>query len=447
MSKKPVPTGKADSLRLEILSLARDYFAAQMPRRFVPGETYIPASGKVLDGADLENLLEASLDLWLTTGRFARQFEEKLKSFTGMKHVCLTTSGSSANLLAVSALTSPTLKDKGLVPGTEILTVAAGFPTTVSPIIQKGCLPVFVDVDLATANVDVDRLGEAVTPRTGAIVLAHTLGNPFEAMKVAQIAADYNLYLIEDCCDALGARFEGRPVGSFGDLATLSFYPAHQITTGEGGAVLTNQEALASLTACFRDWGRDCWCEPGADNTCGKRFDRSMGTLPEGYDHKYIYSHLGYNLKMTDMQAAIGVTQLSKAAAFITKRRENHGAMRAAFKAEKLDEHFILPVKTPGAEPSWFGFLLTLRDGSPLCREAVVRYLEAHQVGTRLLFGGNLTRQPAFAGVDYRVHRSLKVTDKVMRDSFWVGIWPGIEAPMRGYMIEVFKNMIRELVK
>ncbi len=430
-----------------VLDSCRQYFAGRPAVRFVPGETYIPVTGKVLDAEDLVHLVDASLDLWLTAGRYASELEQRIAGYFGLKHASLTNSGSSANLLAFSALTSPKLNVRRIAPGSEVLTVAAGFPTTVAPIIQNGCVPVFVDVDLATANVDASRLAAAVTPKTRAIMLAHTLGNPFDLRAVTEIAKAHKLHLIEDCCDALGASFDGRKVGTFGDVATLSFYPAHHITMGEGGAVLTNRVSTNKLINSFRDWGRDCWCDPGKDNTCGQRFDWKLGELPRGYDHKYIYSHVGYNLKVTDMQAAVGLSQFAKLDTFVARRRENFAAYREAFVAERLDEHFLLPQATPGGDPSWFGFLVTIRDGSPLKRLDVVRYLEEHRIGTRQLFAGNLTRQPALKSVEFRVAGSLANTDKIMNDSFWIGVWPGIGAAERSYVIETFRNMIRDLIR
>jgi len=435
------------SLRKEILELGGEFFEAQFSNKksFTPGETYIPCSGKVMDAQDLEFLLDASLDMWLTTGRYAKQFEEGLAKRFGLRNCRLTVSGSSANLLAFTALTSWKLKKHRITPGSEVITVAAGFPTTVAPIIQNQCIPVFVDVDLETGNVNVERLCQAVGPKTRAIMLAHTLGNPFDLAAVMAVAKQHNLYLIEDCCDALGARYEGKHVGTFGDLATLSFYPAHHITTGEGGAVLTNRNLFATLAESFRDWGRDCWCPPGESNTCGKRFDWQLGDLPLGYDHKYIYTHLGYNMKVTDMQAALGVGQLQKLDSFIDQRRKNFKHLFEAFQIKGLEEHFILPKATERSDPSWFGFLLTIRDGSPLRRVDVVRMLEERKVGTRLLFAGNLIKQPAFHDVDYRVVGSLDNTNKITNDSFWIGVWPGIGDAERDYMVSTFVDVVREL--
>ena len=385
--------------RLPTLDSARNWFENQGKRIFIPGKTYLPPSGKVVDANDLVALLDSSMDMWLTTGRYALRFKDLLAARFAVTSAHLTVSGSAANLLAVTSLTSPSLGKRGLKPGDEVITLACGFPTTVAPIVQNKLVPVFVDVDLQTANVRVDRLEAAITPRTRAIIIAHTLGNPFDLAAVVSLAQKHHLYLIEDCCDALGATFDGRSVGSFADMGTVSFYPAHHITTGEGGAVMTSNEELARLIDSFRDWGRACWCEPGCDNTCRSRFSWKLGDLPEGYDHKYIYNHLGYNMKMTDMQAALGVSQLEKVETFIAARRKNHAFLAALFNTHGLDEHFIVQQATPGADPSWFGFLVTIRDGSFLSRNDVVQYLEEHKIGTRLLFAGNITKQPAFKDV------------------------------------------------
>lgn len=446
-TSKSLPGNDAEVTRSDVLDVATRYFDQQEKSAFVPGKSYIPASGKMVDSTDLVNLLDASLDMWLTAGRYAQEFETKLAERAGLRYSRLTVSGSAANLLAFTALTSPKLHERRIQPGSEVVTVAAGFPTTVAPIVQNNCVPVFVDVDLATHNVDVARLAEAIGPKTRAIMIAHALGNPFNVRAVTELARANNLYLIEDCCDALGACYEGKSVGSWGDLATLSFYPAHHITTGEGGAVLSNRRSLMTLVESFRDWGRDCWCPPGKDNTCEKRFDRQLGTLPLGYDHKYTYSHLGYNLKMSDMQAAIGVSQLAKLDGFIARRRENFDGLSKAFREEGLEEHFILPEATQNSEPSWFGYLLTIRDGSPLQRIDLIRQLEERRIGTRLLFGGNLTRQPAFKDVAYRVVGALTHTDKIMRDSFWIGVWPGIGLEQRSYMVETLVDIIKGLLK
>jgi len=433
--------------REEVLRACKAYFENRPQPAFNPGETYIPAAGKVLDADDLVHLVDASLDMWLTAGRYAVDFEAQLANRFGGGHARLTVSGSAANLLAFSALTSPKLETRRILPGSEVLTVAAGFPTTVAPIVQNGCVPVFVDIDLETYNVNVEQLAAAVTSRTRAIMLAHTLGNPFNLPCVASLAKEYDLYLIEDCCDAFGATYDGRSVGTWGDFATLSFYPAHHITMGEGGAVIMQTNSNARILESFRDWGRDCRCAPGQDNTCGKRFSWQLGDLPFGYDHKYIYTHLGYNLKVTDMQAAVGLSQLAKLDTFVAKRRENFSALTQAFLAEGLDEHFILPKATLRSDPSWFGYMLTIRDGSPIKRRDAVAFLEERKIGSRQLFAGNLTRQPAFVGVEYRVAVPLTNADKVMNDSFWIGLWPGITPQHRGYMVDTFKQMIQVLEK
>lgn len=423
--------------RDEIVAASKDYFEKQLEHNeFVAGETYIPPTGKVLDGDDCASLIDASLDMWLTAGRYADEFEEALAVKFGRKLSKLTVSGSAANLLAFATLTSWKLGDRRLKPGDEVITVAAGFPTTVAPIIQNGCIPVFVDIELATHNVNVDALEAAIGPKTRAIMIAHSLGNPFDAIRIAELSKQHDLYLIEDCCDAFGAKLQGQNIGTFGDIATLSFYPAHHITMGEGGAVLMDNIRHARNCESFRDWGRDCYCKPGQDNTCGKRFDWKLGDLPEGYDHKYTYSHIGYNLKVSDMQAALGVSQLKKLDRFISKRNSNFDGLNTRLKQRGLDEVFHLPEATEGAEPSWFGYLLTLRDDTNLSRRNIISELEDRKVGTRLLFGGNLTKQPAFKNAEWRVEGSLEVTDKVMRDSFWVGVWPGITEEMLDYMVD-----------
>jgi CDP-6-deoxy-D-xylo-4-hexulose-3-dehydrase len=432
-------------LRNTILNLSERYAELKGNGEFKAGETYIPCAGKVIDAADLRLLVDASLDMWLTAGRYAEQFEKALAARFGLAEARLTVSGSAANLLAFTALTSWKLRNKRIEPGSEVLTVAAGFPTTVSPIVQNGCVPVFVDVDLETFNVDVSRLADAVTDKTRAVMLAHTLGNPFNLDAVTELCNRHGLYLVEDCCDAFGATYGGKGVGTFGHMATVSFYPAHHITMGEGGAVLTNRASLMKLAESFRDWGRDCWCAPGMADTCGKRFQHKHGDLPYGYDHKFTFSHIGYNMKATDMQAAIGVSQLAKVDTFIAKRRENFAELTKSFTDEGLDEFFILPKATPKSDPSWFGYLLTLREGLPFTRRDAVEYLDKHKVGTRQLFAGNLVRQPAFKGVNHRVVGDLTNTDRIMNDSFWIGVWPGIGPAERQYMIETFKQMIKDL--
>lgn len=420
---------RAEELREQILALAAEYHAAQWPAQtFVPGVTPVPVSGKVFDGDDLRSLMDASLDFWLTTGRFAAQFEKEFAGFMGVRHCSLVNSGSSANLLALTALTAPELKDRRLVPGDEVITCAAGFPTTVNPILQNQLVPVFLDVHVPTYNMDVTRLEEAIGPRTKAIMVAHTLGNPFDLATVMDVARRRNLWVIEDCCDALGARYQGAGVGTFGDLATVSFYPAHHITMGEGGAVLTSDSRLKRLVESYRDWGRDCWCDPGRDNTCQKRFDWQLGDLPQGYDHKYTYSRIGYNLKLTDMQAAVGLSQLKKLPGFIEARNRNFDALTRLL--APFQDTLVLPEATPGANPSWFGYLLTVREGARRSRNELVQALDAHRIGTRLLFGGNLLRQPAYRDIPHRVAGTLEGADRVMRDTFWVGVYPGLTGEM-----------------
>lgn len=431
--------------RAQIIADARTYFEAQPKPEFRPGHSYIPASGKVMDGEDCASLVDAALDMWLTAGRYAEQFEPKLAEVFGRKLSKLTVSGSAANLLAFSTLTSWKLGKNRIEPGSEVITVAAGFPTTVTPIVQNGCIPVFIDVALETHNVDVAQLEAALSPKTRAVMIAHSLGNPFDVKTVADFCAAHDLYLIEDCCDAFGATVEGKGVGTFGDLATLSFYPAHHITMGEGGAVLMDNMRLARICESFRDWGRDCYCAPGKDNTCGQRFDWQLGDLPQGYDHKYTYSHIGYNLKVSDMQAAVGLSQLNKLEGFIDARRRNFDGLARRIKAAGLEDYFHLPQATPGTDPSWFGYLLTLRDGLPFTRRDIVTRLEDRKIGTRLLFAGNLIRQPAFANVDYRVVGSLERTDKIMNDAFWVGVWPGLTDPHLDYMVACLSEIIAEL--
>jgi CDP-6-deoxy-D-xylo-4-hexulose-3-dehydrase len=435
----------SEEMRAEVIQRAREYFNARPVAPFVPGVTYIPPSGKVMDADDCAHLVDASLDMWLTAGRFAEQFEEELAARFGSRYAKLTVSGSAANLLAFACLTSWKLGDKRIKPGDEVITVAAGFPTTVTPIVQYGCIPVFVDVDIATHNVDVDLLEAAITPRTRAVMIAHSLGNPFDVARVAALCKQHKLYLVEDCCDAFGATVGGKQVGTFGDVATLSFYPAHHITMGEGGAVMMNSPLLAKIAESFRDWGRDCYCKPGCDNTCNKRYGWRLGKLPKGYDHKYTYSHIGYNLKVSDMQAALGVSQLKKLDRFVERRRANFDGLTERLRARGLDQLYHLPEPTRGTTPSWFGYLMTLRDGTGIDRNQLVRTLEERKVGTRMLFAGNLTKQPAFQDVAYRVHGSLENTDKIMTDSFWVGVWPGIDDARMDYMADTLLEVTREL--
>ncbi|MBL0311618.1 MAG: lipopolysaccharide biosynthesis protein RfbH [Holophagaceae bacterium] len=431
----------AEELRSRILELVVEYAAEQWPTRtFEPGASMVPVSGKVFDADDVRHLVDASLDFWLTTGRFARDFELSFAKWWGRKFCLLVNSGSSANLAALTSLTSPHLGDRQLRPGDEVITCAAGFPTTVAPILQNQLVPVFLDVHIPTYNVDVTHLEAAIGPRTKAIMLAHTLGNPFDLDAVMRVAEKHQLWVIEDCCDAVGAEYQGKKVGTFGDLATVSFYPAHHITMGEGGAVLTNSPQLKKLVESFRDWGRDCWCEPGYDNTCRKRFDWQLGDLPQGYDHKYSYSHIGYNLKLTDMQAAVGVSQLKKLPHFLQRRQENYIYLRE--KLGSLQEFLELPEATAHSQPSWFGFPITLRENAPVTRNQLIQHLESNRIGTRLLFGGNLLRQPAFKDVPHRVVGDLHNADRVMNTTFWVGVFPGLEKPQLDYTARAIQTCL-----
>ncbi|MGA2454479.1 MAG: lipopolysaccharide biosynthesis protein RfbH [Solirubrobacteraceae bacterium] len=428
--------------RGEILEKVREHYAATWGDcTFEPGRAPVPVAGRVFDAEELVLLVDAALDFWLTTGRYAHMLERGLARYMGVRHAILTNSGSSANLLAVSALTSPKLGDRRLRPGDEVLTLAAGFPTTVNPIIQNGLVPVFLDVNLRTGNVATDQLGVAVGERTRAVMMAHTLGNPFDLDAVVDLCRRHDLWLIEDNCDALGSTYRGRLTGTFGDLATLSMYPAHHITTGEGGCVFTNKGVLKVLVESFRDWGRDCWCDPGKENTCGKRFGWQLGDLPAGYDHKYTYSHIGYNLKMTDMQAAVGVAQLEKLPRFVAARRENWRRLYDAFAA--YEEHLILPEPTANSDPSWFGFKLVVRKDAPFSRGELVGHLEENGVATRQVFAGNLLRQPAYIDIAHRVVGDLSNTDIVMERAFWIGLYPGISPEMIDYTVDVAERFFK----
>jgi CDP-6-deoxy-D-xylo-4-hexulose-3-dehydrase len=442
-SIKVRPTSRsAEDVRDEIMGLVEEYCdLVHGPKPFVPGQSGVAVSGRVFDSSDVKSLIDSSLEFWLTTGRFNEQFQTDLAKRIGVRYALTVNSGSSANLVAFSALTSPLLRDRQVAPGSEVITAATGFPTTVNPGMMWGMVPVFVDVDIPTYNIIPDLVEEAITPKTKAIMVAHTLGNPFDAQRLAEIAKRHNLWLIEDCCDALGATLNGRHVGTFGEVGTLSFYPAHHITMGEGGAVFTGHPGLRRAMETFRDWGRDCYCDPGKDNTCKRRFGWQLGDLPYGYDHKYIYSHMGYNLKITDMQAAVGVAQLQHLDDFVSARRRNFDRLKRGL--ADLEEFFVLPEATPNSEPSWFGFLLTVREDAPFNRDAIVRHLNDKKIGTRLLFGGNLTRQPYMKGRNYRVHGTLANSDRIMNQTFWIGVYPGLGADEIGYVLETIHDFCR----
>lgn len=424
-----------DTLRQEISELVRRYAttALQTPE-FRPGQSAIPATGKLIGPEEIQFMVDAALDGWLTTGRFNDAFEKELAAFLGVRHVMTVNSGSSANLLAFMALTSPRLSERAILPGDEVIGVAAAFPTTVNPILQYGAVPVFVDVLPDTYNIDAQQIEAAITPKTKAIMIAHTLGNPFDLASVSQLCKKHGLWLIEDCCDALGSTYAGQPVGTFGDIATISFYPAHHITMGEGGAVFTNNPELKLIAESFRDWGRDCYCAPGRDNTCGKRFCQQHGELPFGYDHKYVYSHLGYNLKITDMQAACGLAQLAKLPDFIQRRKANFAYLKERLAA--VEDYLLLPQATPNSDPAWFGFPLTLKDAANVNRVDLLRYLDQYKIGTRLLFAGNITRQPYMRGRNYRIHGQLTHTDKILHDTFCIGVQPALSEEALSFVVE-----------
>ncbi|KUY47711.1 lipopolysaccharide biosynthesis protein RfbH [Burkholderia sp. RF2-non_BP3] len=430
-----------DQIRTQIIELVKQYgeLATRRPA-FEPGQTVVPPSGKVIGAREMELMVEASLDGWLTTGRFNEAFEKRLAAYLGVEYLITVNSGSSANLVAFSTLTSPKLGDRAIRPGDEVIGVAAGFPTTVNPILQFGAVPVFVDVELGTYNIDATKIEAAISPKTKAIMLAHTLGNPYNLEAITALCRKYNLWLIEDCCDALGATYNGQLVGTFGDIGTLSFYPAHHITMGEGGAVFTNNPELKLIAESFRDWGRDCYCAPGKDNTCGKRFCWKLGTLPEGYDHKYTYSHLGYNLKITDMQAACALAQMDRLDGFVQARRENFAYLHE--RLQTCTEHLLLPHATPNADPSWFGFPITLKPEAEFSRVDLLTYLDQNKIGTRLLFAGNLTRQPYMIGQEYRVSGALTNTDIVMNQTFWVGVYPGLSHEMLDFIVEKIETFV-----
>ncbi|MFH1472018.1 MAG: lipopolysaccharide biosynthesis protein RfbH [Nanoarchaeota archaeon] len=430
-----------EDIKKEIFEKVKEYYSlAHKKEDFVQGKTKINYAGRVFDEKEIISLVDSSLEFWLTAGRFAGQFEKEFAEFLGAKYCLLTNSGSSANLLAVSALTSPSLGERQLKPGDEVITAAAGFPTTVNPIVQNGLVPVFVDVDLGTYNIQHSKIEKAITEKTKAIIIAHTMGNPFNLKEVARIAKKHNLWLIEDNCDALGSKYDEKYTGTFGDIATFSFYPAHHITMGEGGALVTNNPKLKRLIESFRDWGRDCWCGPGCDNTCGKRFSQQLGTLPFGYDHKYTYSHIGYNLKVTDMQAAVGIEQLKKLPEFIDARKRNFKLLYSGLK--KYEKYFIMPETEKEADPSWFGFLLTVREGAGFTKNDIVKYLEDNKIATRMLFAGNIIRQPSFKNVKYRVSGDLKNTDIIMNNTFWIGVYPGLTEIMIKYILSSFDKFL-----
>ncbi|MSZ11797.1 MAG: lipopolysaccharide biosynthesis protein RfbH [Actinobacteria bacterium] len=436
----------ADQLRAQILDLVTEYHKEAFPEKpFLGGISTIPVSGKVFDNHELELLVDSSLDFWLTTGRYAEKFEKSFAKKMEMKHAMLCNSGSSANLLAVTALTSSRLGKRALKDGDEVITAAAGFPTTVNPILQNRLVPVFVDIELGTYDSSVEKIEAAIGPKTKAIVMAHTLGNPFDIQGVMELAEKHNLFVVEDTCDAVGAKFNGKAVGSFGDLSTASFYPAHHITMGEGGCVMVKKASMKKIVESLRDWGRDCWCPPGQDDTCGRRFDWQLGELPYGYDHKYVYSHIGYNLKMTDMQAAVGVAQLEKLDGFIDARNANWKRLYKGLKS--VEEFLLLPKATKGSEPSWFGFPITVKESAPFTRFELVQHIESRRIGTRQLFGGNLLKQPAYVGLPIKVVGSLKNADIVTDSTFWIGVYPGLTNEIVDFMSGTICEFIEERIK
>ena len=433
---------KLKKIENEIHNLAQNFCEINLRKeKFIPGETRVPASGRVIDSFEIKNLISASLDGWLTSGRFNKEFQSDLAKYLGIKNLITVNSGSSANLIAFSSLTSDLHKDKAIKPGDEVITVAAGFPTTVNPIFQNGAIPVFVDVKIPTYNINEDLIEEAITKKTKAIMIAHTLGNPFNLEKIIQICKKYNLWLVEDNCDALGAKYKGRFTGTFGDVATLSFYPAHHITMGEGGAVFTNNHRIKRIAESFRDWGRDCYCEPGFENTCNKRFEWKLGELPKGYDHKYIYSHIGFNMKITDMQAACGLAQLSKLDKFIKQRKKNFKFLNLNLK--ELSEFIILPKEEPHSDPSWFGFPISLKENCKIKRHELILKLTENKIGTRLLFSGNITKQPAYLKKKFRVSGKLSNTDYVMNNTFWVGLYPGLGEEELNFVAQTIKKYLK----
>lgn len=436
---------ESNELRESILNSTREFYKLNSQLPIKPGKDYIPVSGKLLESSDVVSVVDSALDMWFTAGRYSEDLERKLAELMHQKFCLLVNSGSSANLVAMSTLTSSTLGDRRVQPGDEVITLAAGFPTTVNPIVQVGAVPVFVDVDIESLQLDVSYLERALSDKTKAVFIAHTLGNVFELDQVRTFCEKHNLWLIEDCCDALGAKYDGKLVGTYGDICTLSFYPAHHITTGEGGAVLTSSPKLKKLAESFRDWGRDCWCPPGVDNSCKKRFNWQLGDLPRGYDHKYIYSHIGYNLKMTDMQAALGLSQLTRVEEFIEKRNQNFKLLHSYLNG--LDDCLILPKVHEKAKPSWFGFPITVKNGQGFSRNELRDYLEEKKIGTRMLFAGNLTKQPLYENVKYRIVGNLKNTDNVMNNTFWVGVFPRLNDGHMKYIADVIKEFLSKRAK